>query len=301
MRKILLVGNLGQVGYELQRSLSSLGQVIGVDRNELDITDISKLKDFVRELKPQVIVNAAAYTAVDRAESEASLAKKINADAPTILAEEAKRLDACLIHYSTDYVFDGTKDGLYSEDDIPNPLGIYGQTKLDGELGIQHTDCDHLTFRTSWVYGSRGQNFLLTMLRLSQEKEFLKIVNDQVGAPTWSRFLADATAQILAITLSQKEEIRQNLWGTYHLTSQKHTTWYDFTRAIIEEGKHSLQFTKAAMLSPITTEEYPTPAKRPKNSKLDLSKVQKTFGIYPPQWNVSLKMCVEEIAQKKSS
>lgn len=198
MKRILLIGKNGQVAWELQRTLATLGEIITVGREQLDVANAASIRQVIRETKPQIIVNATAYTAVDKAEAEPELAMQVNGVAPGIMAEEAKRLDALLVHYSTDYVFDGTKQGAYVEEDVPNPLSVYGKTKLAGEQAIQATGAKHLILRTSWVYGARGKNFLLTILRLAKERPELKIVDDQIGAPTWSRMIAEATAQILA-------------------------------------------------------------------------------------------------------
>lgn len=285
---ILLTGVKGQVGWELRRTLAPLGQVTAVDRAELDLSDLETIRAKVRALKPQVIVNPAAYTAVDRAEREAGQARAINAVAPAVLAEEAKRCGAILVHYSTDYVFDGSKPGPYVEDDAPNPLNVYGATKWEGEEAIRASGARHLILRTSWVYGRRGQNFLLTMQRLMREREELKIVADQIGAPTWSRLIAEATAQILAQCLSPARGAdRPAPWGTYHLTCGGATSWYGFAQAIAESGGVTTR------LIPIPASDYPTPARRPANSRLDNGKLARTFALRLPDWRETLALCLQ--------
>jgi dTDP-4-dehydrorhamnose reductase len=286
---ILLTGVNGQVGWELRRTLAPLGRVVAVDRDELDLADPDALRARVRALSPGLIVNPAAYTAVDRAETEAAQARAINAVAPGILAEEAKRCGAILVHYSTDYVFDGSKNGPYLEDDVPKPLNVYGSTKLEGEQTIRASGARHLILRTSWVYGRRGHNFLLTMQRLMRERAELKIVDDQIGAPTWSRQIAEATALILAQCLSPARGAdRPEPWGTYHLTCGGATSWYGFAQAIAELGGYSTR------LTPIPTADYPTPARRPANSRLDNGKLERTFGVRLPDWREVLALCMEE-------
>jgi dTDP-4-dehydrorhamnose reductase len=289
--RILLLGNIGQVGFELQRSLSTLGDVIAVDRPAVELSEPDSIRQVVRANTPQVIINAAAYTAVDKAEEEPELARKINAIAPGIMAEEAKRLGALFITYSTDYVFDGGKAGPYTELDQPNPLSVYGRTKTEGDAAVQAVGGSFLIFRTSWVFGARGKNFFLTMLKLLQERESLQIVNDQVGAPTWSRSIAEATAQIIAQQVdSTRNPARPAfadkfavLAGIYNLTCRDKTSWYGFTEWIAQRlaatGK-----TQLAKLRPISSEEYPLPAKRPINSALDNQKLLATFGISLPRW-----------------
>lgn len=285
---ILLTGVRGQVGWELRRTLAPLGRVTAVDRAELDLANPDAIRAKVRALSPKLIVNPAAYTAVDRAESEANQARAINAIAPAVLAEAAKGSGAILVHYSTDYVFDGAKPGPYLEDDAPHPLNVYGATKLAGEQAIRASGVRHLILRTSWVYGTRGQNFLLTMQRLMRERAELKIVDDQVGAPTWSRQIAEATALILAQCLSPARGAdRPEPWGTYHLTCGGETTWFGFARAIAELGGFSTR------LLPIPSSDYPTPARRPANSRLDNGKLERTFGIRLPDWREALELCLQ--------
>ncbi|ARU32127.1 dTDP-4-dehydrorhamnose reductase [Sulfuriferula sp. AH1] len=283
---ILLTGVNGQVGWELRRTLATLGTVTAPARQQLDLTDEQALRQFIRTTRPQLIVNPAAHTAVDKAESEPEPARTLNAIAPAIMAEEAARLGAAMVHYSTDYVFDGSKSGAYTETDTPNPLGVYGATKLAGEQAIAAAGIPHLILRTSWVYGLRGGNFLLTMQRLFQEREQLNIVADQFGAPTWSRMIAEATAQILA----QRPFEQQSLSGIYNLTSAGTTSWHAFAAAILE--RTALE--KSVTLNPIPATRYPTPATRPANSVLSSDKLYKVFGIALPHWETALALCLDK-------
>lgn len=288
--KILLTGAAGQVGWELKRTLASLGEVVAVDLAEMDLADPAAIRRFVRELKPDLIVNPAAYTAVDKAESEPELAQAVNGIAPGVLAEEAQALGIWLVHYSTDYVFDGRKSGAYVEDDQPNPQSVYGRTKLAGEQAVQASGCKHLILRTSWVYGARGHNFMLTMLRLGRERDELRIVADQFGAPTWCRGIAEVTAQILAQLhsplLSQGQAAACS--GIYHLTAAGETTWFDFASAVIRQGLPE----RAVKMTPITTDQYPLPAPRPANSRLSNAKLHQTFGIASSSWSNELALCL---------
>lgn len=279
MKRILLTGRDGQVGWELKRALAPLGKVFAYDHNGLDLQNADYIRTVIRDVRPHVIVNAAAYTAVDKAETDIETAHAVNAVAPGIMAEEAKALNALLVHYSTDYVFDGMATSPYTENASTRPLNVYGKTKLDGEKAIQSVNLPHLILRTSWVYGMRGKNFLLTMLRLGKEKEILSIVGDQVGAPTWSRFIAEATASMLT-----KQEID---FGVYHVTSAGQTSWFGFAEAIF---KHCGG--KIPQLQEITTADYPTPAKRPKYSILSNAKLLKNCQIALPDWQDALKMCL---------
>jgi dTDP-4-dehydrorhamnose reductase len=287
---ILLVGKIGQVGWELRRTLAPLGRVVAVDYPEIDLTEGASIQKWVRETSPTVIINAAAYTAVDKAETETERCQMINGFAPGILAEEAKRVNALMVHYSTDYIFDGTKRTPYVEDDPPNPLGAYGRSKLAGDRAIQQIGIPHLIFRLCWVYGARGQNFMLTMMRLASERETLRVVQDQVGCPTWSRMIAEATA--LALKQVLKTVDRESLSGVYHLAASGQTSWHGFAQAIIDlmpaEGK------KCAKVQPITTAEYPLPAKRPAFSVLSCEKLNRTFGLRLPTWEESLKLVLEK-------
>ncbi|MEW6330043.1 MAG: dTDP-4-dehydrorhamnose reductase [Pseudomonadota bacterium] len=298
MRKILLTGKNGQVGWELQRTLAPLGDVIAVGRREMDLADADSIRQTIRQVRPDVIVNAAAYTAVDRAESEPDLAMAINGIAPGIMAEEAGRLKAALVHYSTDYVFDGAKDGPYVEGDAPNPLNVYGRTKLAGERAIQAAEVPHLILRTSWVYCMRGKNFLLTMLKLSREKDELRIVDDQRGAPTWSRMIAEATSQILARHHSSAASVADAMAGfsgSYHVVAGGMATWYGFARKIFEI-RARMTGQPAPGLRPIATADYPLPASRPANSCLSGEKLASAYGLALPSWEQSLALCLEELA-----
>lgn len=293
--KILLTGKTGQVGFQLERTLQGLGQVVALNSTQMNLSDLDQVRAVVREHKPDLIVNPAAYTAVDLAEREPELAMKINGEAPGVLAEEAKKLGAALIHYSTDYVFDGSKQGSYVEDDATNPLNVYGKSKLAGEQAIAAVGVPHLIFRTSWVYGMYGKNFLRTVMRLAQERDELRIVADQFGAPTWARTLADSTAHVIArlqASASSKDGLMKAAWeqhaGVYHLTAQGHTTWYGFTKAILNHAS----IAKKPTVTPIRSEEYPVPAKRPANSVLSCDRFINTFcGL--PQWDEALRLCQE--------
>jgi dTDP-4-dehydrorhamnose reductase len=286
--RILLTGKNGQVGRELRRALPA-GEVIALGRQELDLASPDAIRRTVRDTKPDVIVNAAAYTAVDRAESEPELAAAVNGTAPGILAEEAQRIGAFLVHYSTDYVFDGTKDTPYTEDDTPNPLNAYGRSKLEGENAIRASSVSHYIFRTSWVYAAHGHNFLNTILRLARERRELKIVDDQLGSPTWARTIAEATATALLSTQYRDYS------GLYHLSATSAVTWFDFAKAILAEIKTLRLDLRLPALIPITTSEYPLPAQRPANSCLDNTRLHTTLGLSTPGWPVSLKQCMREI------
>jgi dTDP-4-dehydrorhamnose reductase len=284
-RKILLLGKNGQVGWELQRTLAPLGNVIAMDQDELDLVRISDIRSKVQDLKPDVIVNAAAYTAVDKAESEPDLAMAINGAAPGVLAEEAKKIGALLVHYSTDYVFDGTKDTPYTEEDVPNPLNVYGKTKLAGEQAIQAVDGNYLIFRTSWVYGTRGQNFFLTMLRLAKEREEIRVVDDQIGAPTWCRMIAESTALILAQGINREEGFNkyfEERKGIYHMTAGGQTSWYGFAKHIIDNIPPEDKIVKRVI--PIKTKDYSYLAQRPLYSVMSNTKLYINFGIIQNDW-----------------
>jgi dTDP-4-dehydrorhamnose reductase len=302
VRRILVIGKNGQVGWELQRTLSTLGHVIAVDFPEIDLANPDSIRTVARNAAPNLIVNAAAYTAVDKAESEPEIAMAINGIAPGILAEEAKRLGAGMIHYSTDYVFDGTKTDPYTEEDAPNPLSVYGKTKLAGDQAIQAVGAPYLIFRTSWVYGARGKNFLLTILKLAQERDELKIVDDQIGAPTWARTIAEASSQVLAqgylpqgrhpTTGVVVTSFSHDASGICNLSAYGRTSWYGFTKAILERtGKDRIPERPA--LFPITTEQYPLPARRPSNSLLSTLKIGDKFGIGMPPWETALRLCLD--------
>ncbi|MCX7148412.1 MAG: dTDP-4-dehydrorhamnose reductase [Rhodocyclales bacterium] len=284
--KILLTGCGGQLGREMKRSLASLGELVACDRGQLDLAKPDALRDAVRAIAPTVIVNAAAYTAVDKAEAEPAVADAINAVAPGILADEARRLGALLIHYSTDYVFDGTKPAPYNEGDIPAPLSAYGRSKYAGELAITAAGSRHLILRTSWVYGLHGANFMKTMLRLGRERSELRVVGDQIGAPTWTRHLADATAVILT---------RRDLpSGLYHLAAAGETSWHGYAEAIFIEAQRAGLLEKSPVVHRITSADYPLPATRPANSRLDCSRFTRDFGLALPDWRTGLIDCLAD-------
>ncbi len=289
--KILLTGNRGQVGWELARTLSTLGEVTALAADAMDLIDAAAIRRVVAEVRPRVIVNPAAHTAVDKAESEPDLARAINSIAPGVLAEEAEKLGALLVHYSTDYVFAGGGATPWLEDDATGPLNVYGATKLEGELAIRERCRRHLIFRTSWVYGQRGANFLLTMRRLMRERPELKIVADQIGSPTWCRHLAEATAQVLAqIGSPQRGADKPEPWGVYHMTNGGETSWHGFAQAILDIDQPETP----ARLHPIPSGDYPTPAKRPLNSRLNNDKLERVFGVRLPDWRQALSLCMGE-------
>src|ERR687885_1837354 len=282
MRRILLTGVNGQLGQELQQTLVSLGEVIGVGRETMDLAQSASIRQVIGEVKPDLIVNAAAYTAVDKAETEIELAKSINAIAPSLMAEEAQQMGADLIHVSTDYVFDGRKNTPYTEQDATNPLSIYGQSKLAGEEGIRLHSDRHIILRTAWVYGTHGKsNFVKTMLRLFAEREEVRVVADQVGTPTWAGDIAEAIATLLS--QPSQDPAQPNLpTGTYHYTNSGVASWYDFAVAIFEEAKPLGFPLKVQKIVPIATADYPTPAKRPAYSVLSGKKITAVLGSHPP-------------------
>lgn len=288
--RILLTGVNGQVGWELQRTLAPLGDVIAADRSRLDLADTASLRRSVAAIAPDLIVNPAAYTAVDKAESEPELAHAINAAAPGELAMAAAERGIPLVHFSTDYVFDGKKSGAYTEADPPNPLGVYGASKLAGEEAVARAGIPHLILRTSWVYGLRGRNFLLTMHRLARERDTLAVVDDQFGAPTWSRLIAEATALVVARWLDRPDQTASS--GVYHLTCGGRTSWHGFTAAIL--AHLAATDGKLARLLAIPSSGYPTPAARPPNSQLDCGKLADTFGVRLPDWEQALALCLEQ-------
>lgn len=284
--KILLTGAAGQLGRELKRSLACLGELVACDRGQLDLANPDALRASVRAMTPAVIVNAAAYTAVDKAETESAMADAINAGAPAILAEEARRSGALLIHYSTDYVFDGRKPSPYTETDAAAPLSAYGRSKLAGERAIAASGARHLIFRTSWVYGLHGANFMKTMLRLGKEREELAVVGDQTGAPTWSRHLADVTALILAR--------RETPDGLYHLAAAGETSWHGYAEAIFAEAQRAGLLDKSPVVRRITSADYPLPAPRPANSRLDCAKFRRDVEFALPDWRIGLADCLAD-------
>jgi dTDP-4-dehydrorhamnose reductase len=284
--RILVLGRSGQVGAALTQSLQGLGDLIALDRAQLDLTNPDAIRTTLRELQPQIVINAAAYTAVDAAESDQAMAFQINAVAPRVMAEESERLGAALIHYSTDYVFDGGKQGAWMEDDATAPLSVYGHSKLAGEQAITDVGGTHLILRTSWVYGLHGKNFLLTMLKLAESRDSLAIVDDQIGAPTWALTIADATSAIIR-DAGEPAQLAA-LSGIYHLCAGGHTSWFGFAQAIFSHA--SVQ--RKPQLRPITTAEYPTPAQRPHNSILNTDKFRRSFGDLPT-WDDALQTCLQ--------
>ncbi len=301
--KIVIVGRNGQLAWEANQRFQGLGQIICLGRPELDLLDLNAVREEIRRIKPSVIVNAAAYTAVDQAESEPEAAMKINSEAPAAMAEEAKRLDALFITYSTDYVFDGKSATPYMETDPTAPLNVYGASKLSGERAVEAVGVSSLIFRTSWVYGARGKNFLKTILKLATERPELRIVDDQVGAPTWSRDLADATRKIIEQLVAESSSARTSISdalgdrrGIYHMTAAGSISWYGFAAAILEEmGKRGLSRGTLAKLVSIPSSEYPTPAARPHNSRLCNEKLKNAFDVTLPPWPESLAAVMNEL------
>ncbi len=292
MTKILVVGKTGQVGWELQSALAPLGTVIALDRSQMDLSSADSIRKAIREAQPGIIVNAAGYTTVDKAESEPGLAMQVNGVAPGILAEEAKRLGAILVHYSTDYVFDGERDRPYTENDAPNPVNVYGRTKLAGERAIEAVGGAYLILRTSWIYSARGTNFVLTILRLAREKKELSVVNDQTGSPTWARMLAQATADLLR----QADSIRSHS-GTCHLSAAGHTSRCEFAQAIIRLMQEvSATPDGWAKVKPITTEQYPLPARRPLHPVTNKDRIKRLFGVEMPHWEDQLRAFLTGLA-----
>ena len=294
--KILLFGKNGQVGWELQRSLAPLGELIALDaRSETlcgDLTNLAGIANTIRTVAPDIIVNAAAHTAVDKAESEPDLADTLNTLAPEIMAKEAARLGAWLVHYSTDYVFDGSGKVAWRESDATGPLSTYGKSKLAGELAIIASGCRHLIFRTSWVYAARGGNFAKTMLKLAKERDSLKVINDQIGAPTGADLLADVTAHAIRTALQQPE-----VSGLYHLVAGGETSWHGYANFVIEFARQAGVEIKvsADAIAPVPTAAFPTPAIRPLNSRLDTQKLQNTFNLYLPHWQSGVTRMLTEI------
>jgi dTDP-4-dehydrorhamnose reductase len=310
--KILLLGKGGQVGWELQRSLAPLGELIALDHDSTDFcgdfSNLTGLAETVRAVRPNIIVNAAAHTAVDKAESEPELARTLNALAPKVLAQEAAKLGAWLVHYSTDYVFDGSGDTPWVETDAPGPLSVYGATKLEGEQLIAAANPRHLIFRTSWVYAARGGNFAKTMLRLAQERERLTVINDQIGAPTGADLLADVTAHVLRQLTQNKSDATSSkatpgcasadaLAGIYHLVASGQTNWFEYAKHVLAQAQlvqPAIQI-KAKQVDPVPTSAFPTPAKRPFNSRLATTKLQTTFGLTLLPWQAGVNRMLAEI------
>lgn len=287
--KILLTGKNGQVGFELQRALALLGEIVAVDQTECDLANPEAIRALVRAVQPGIIVNPAAHTAVDKAESEPALAQAINGIAPGVFGAEAKALDALVVHYSTDYVFEGDKTGAYTEDDAPNPQSVYGQTKLAGERALQASGARCLIFRTSWVFGAHGANFAKTMLRLAAERTAMKVVADQFGAPTSAALIADVTAQVLGQYL-RRPASAEFAYGLYHLVAGGRTNWHEYAQAVVMAAQAAGRALKLGPddIQAITTAEYPLPAPRPANSCLDTARLQTTFGLCLPDWRQGL-------------
>lgn len=286
--RILLTGANGQLGHELQRWLAPLGSLLACTRADCDLERPDQLREVIRRVAPAIIVNPAAYTAVDRAESEPARAAAVNRDAVVVLAEEAKRIGATIIHYSTDYVFDGSKVGWYGEDDAPAPLGVYGRTKWEGEAALRASGVPHLILRTSWVVGTHGANFARTMLRLATTNETLRVVADQIGAPTSTPLISEVTAALVRRLAAEGAD--RFPFGTYHLAAAGETSWHDYARFVFVEAGLD-----PARVHPITTAEYPTPARRPANSRLDTTRLRSTFGVALPAWSEGVREVVHAL------
>lgn len=285
MAKFLITGAKGQVGHSLTEQLTGKAEILAVDRDELDITDRDAVFNVVKIFKPDVIINAAAHTAVDRAESEVELSEAINVKGPQYLAEAANEIGAVILHISTDYVFEGTGTGEYKEDDQTNPQGVYGRTKLEGETAVQQANPRSIILRTAWVFGEHGHNFVKTMLRLAKDRDSLGIVGDQFGGPTYAGDIAKALIEIANQILAGKE----NAFGVYHFTGKPYVSWYEFAKAIFAEAELQNILEKSPLVNSIATSDYPTPAKRPANSRLNLTKIKQVFNIEPSNWQVALK------------
>lgn len=291
--RILITGSEGQVGWELRQQLAGAGEVVAVGRAELDLADPVAISDFVRQLRPEVIINAAAYTAVDRAESEVAMAHAVNAEAPGVLALEARRLGALLVHYSTDYVFSGEASSPYRESDPVSPMSVYGRSKEEGERRVRAAGGRHLILRTAWVYGTRGKNFLLTMLRLTEERERLRVVSDQIGSPTWSWQIAETTIRLI------ERAGAAPMAETVNLTAGGQTSWHGFASKIVERGA-GLGLCPLIPVDAISTADYPTPARRPAYSVLAGDRLRDRFGLSLPDWQVSLDRCLGNLAAARA-
>ena len=302
MTPILLLGKDGQVGWQLQRSLAPLGRVQALGRDECDLSDRAALRALIRAVKPKIIVNAAAYTAVDKAESEPELAQRINADAPAVIAEEARTLDALLVHYSTDYVFDGRKNGAYVESDAPNPQSAYGRSKLAGERAIAAAGCRALIFRTSWVFGARGHNFVKTVLRLAGEGRALRVVDDQIGSPTPAAMISSVTGLVL-VAVRRGENLPAGA-SLYHLAAANPVSWCGFARMIVDQASRTPGFSglpAPESIVAIGTADYPLPAPRPANSRLDCTRLEADFGLEMPDWQPYLARMLQLLALKQAN
>ncbi len=284
MAKFLITGAKGQVGHCLTEQLKGKADILAVDRDELDITDRNAVFNVVKTFKPDVIINAAAHTAVDRAESEIELSEAINVRGPQYLAEAANEIGAVILHISTDYVFEGAGSGEYKEDDKTNPQGVYGRTKLEGEIAVQQANPRSIILRTAWVFGEHGHNFVKTMLRLAKDRDSLGIVGDQFGGPTYAGDIAKALIEMANQILAGKE----NAFGVYHFTGKPYVSWYEFAKAIFAEAELQNILEKSPLVNSIATSDYPTPAKRPANSRLDLTKIKQVFNIEPSDWRNAL-------------
>lgn len=298
--KILLFGKNGQVGWELQRALAPLGELIALDRSiqgEVcgELADLDGIAKTIRKIGPDVIVNAAAYTAVDRAESDPETALRINAHAVRVMAREAFMINALLVHYSSDYVFNGSGDRPWQENDAPEPLSVYGRSKLEGELAIIESRCSHLILRTSWVYAARGQNFAKAMLRLAVEREVLNVIDDQIGAPTGAELISDATAHAIRAVRSDPA-----LSGVYHLAAAGEVSWWGYAQFVINVARQQGRFLKVSSIRPIPTCEYPTPAIRPHNSRLDTTKMASIFGLSFPDWKLGVERMLNELEEDRA-
>ena len=301
---IVITGATGQIGWQLQRTLAPMGRVTALTRTEIDFTQPEVAAKVIRQLAPDVLVNAAAYTAVDKAETDSDVAHAVNATTPTRIAEELARSGGLLVHFSTDYVFDGSKSSPYDEDDPTVPLNEYGRSKLAGEQGIASSGCPHIILRTTWIYDTRGKNFLRTVLRLAREREELSMVDDQHGAPTWARVVAECTAQIAARSLEHRSDNGWPFTGTFHVTAAGHTTWAGFARQILEEYEALVEWPadtgewgaplRAKRVVPITSAEFPIPARRPRNSVLSNQKLRDAFGLQLPDWRNLLRLTMQD-------
>ena len=299
-QRLLVLGSRGQVGWELVRTLAPLGDVVALDRAALDLTQSDATRSTVRSVAADVIVNAAAYTHVDQAEEEPQLAMRVNADAPAILAEEARRNDVLLVHFSTDYVFRGDASTPYREEDEPSPMTAYGRSKLAGDNAILQSDAFAYVFRVGWVYGSRGRNFLQTIRRLTRERDVLRVVNDQYGSPTWSRAIAEAVSLTIGAWLdARRRQLQTPPPGLYHMAAPDHTTWHAFASAIVE-ALPAPKGRPRPRVTPIATTEYPTLAARPERSVLDSRRLRETFGLSLPAWRDQLAMCLDEMVTPTS-
>ncbi|MCA3214194.1 MAG: dTDP-4-dehydrorhamnose reductase [Burkholderiales bacterium] len=298
--RFVVTGVTGQVGWELQRSLQSYGDVVALDRSTLDLSEPEQLSATLRHVEPDVIFNPAAFTAVDLAESRPEVARRVNQDAVGAIAREAAALGALLIHYSTDYVFSGLSEHPYVESDLPDPRSEYGRTKLGGERALAQSQADWLCLRTSWVYGSRGKNFLQTVLRLARERDELRVVADQIGAPTWCRYIADASVRVMVTAL---EERRQGRFSSeiLHLAAAGETSWHEFAEEILRQASAlGIKGIRAERVAAISSAQYPTPALRPANSRLNCARIRRRFGVVQPRWQSGVSLCLSDIAVSAS-